>query len=309
MAQKNKFLTLSLPALLVAVLFFASLAAWNYWQLRKQFLQKKAAWAVLEKQVAAAANNFHQEAGIVIKDLSMGWEIKVNEDKLFPSASMVKVPVMAAYMLASSLGKIDLKRNLTLRNRDRALGSGILKDYAPGTQFSIEDLIEIMIVHSDNTAANMLIGYMGFEPLNAYFRKLGLENTNLSRKMMDFKSRKAGVENYTSARDTAFLLEEIYRNRLVNKAYSQRCLAILSRQKIRDRIPARLPADTPVAHKTGLERGICHDAGIIFTSRGDLLICALTKHNYKTARPAKKFISNLALYVYNYYAAGASSRR
>lgn len=69
---------------------------------------------------------------------------------------------------------------------------------------------------------------------------------------------------------------------------------------MRDRIPKRLPADTVVAHKTGLENGVCHDVGIVFTSGGDFLICVLTKHNEKTSLLAKKLIIDIAKSVYDY---------
>ncbi len=300
MTTRNKFFILLSLLLLVILSIFISLGALHYYELRKQLLERKKAWIALEEKVRSEVRNFNQETGLIIKDLSTGWEIKINENKLFPSASMVKVPIMASYALASSRGEVDLSRRLVLKNRNKALGSGILKDYVPGTEFNIDDLIEVMVTQSDNTAANMLIEYLGFDPLNNYFKQLGLNNTNLARKMMDFRSRKAGIENFTSARDLAYLLEEIYNNRLVNRDFSQKCLEILKRQKIRDRIPAKLPFNTLVAHKTGLERGVCHDAGIVFTPGGDFIVCVLTKHDYKVAKPAKKFISNIALDVYNY---------
>jgi len=173
------------------------------------------------------------------------------------------------------------------KNSCKVLGSGIIKDYAAGTQFNIDYLVEVMITQSDNTATNMFIDYLGMDSLNNYFKRLGLSDTNLVRKMMDFKSRKAGLENFTSARDVAFLLEKIYNNKLINKDFSGKCLEILKRQKARDRIPKKLPSDAVVAHKTGLEKGVCHDAGIVFTPNGDFLICVLTRHTYKYAAPAK----------------------
>ncbi len=265
------------------------------------FRQRKAEWCELEKSVKQDVNRFNQECGIVIKDLKYGWEITVNEDKLFPSASMVKVPIMASIVLASRQGKLKLEDTVVLKNKDKAYGSGVLKEYAQGSRFNIDDLIELMITQSDNTAANMLIDYMGFDNLNSYFKKFGLNNTNLARKMMDFKSRDQGIENFTSARDLANLLEKIYRHKLASRQSSQICLDILKKQKIRDRIPRRLPSGTVVANKTGLERNICHDAGIVFTPQGDFLICVLTRHQYQYARPAKIFISRLAREVYNCY--------
>lgn len=273
-------------------------------ELRKEKLllvQKQSNWQQLKTQVRNELNRFNQEAGVVIKDLSTGWVFSINKDKFFASASMVKVPIMASLMVASCKGEINLKSRLVLKNSFKVSGSGVLKDRVAGSEFSIEDLIELMITESDNTAANMLIDYMGFDTLNKYFKKLGLNNTNIVRLMMDFDSRQAGVENYTTAQDLAFLLDRIYNNRLINKSVSRKCLEVLKRQKIRDRIPAKLPFNTIVAHKTGLERNVCHDAGIVFTPKGDFVICVLTKHNNKIARPAKRFISRVALDVYNYY--------
>ncbi len=283
----------------IAYVSFSKLYAYN--EQKKQLEQKKASWAVLEEKIKEETNNFGQETGLIIKDLSTGWTIAVNEDKLFPSASLVKVPIMATIFSLSAEKGLNLEQRLVLSNKCKVLGSGLIKDYAAGTKFNIDYLIEVMITESDNTAANMLIDYLGIEPLNNYFKKLGLSNTNIARKMMDFKSRQEGIENFTSARDVAYLLEEIYNDKLINKDFSRKCLEILKKQKARDRIPAKLPSDAVVAHKTGLEKGVCHDVGIVFTPRGDFLICVLTRHNYKFAAPAKKFISQVAMDAYNYY--------
>ncbi len=293
------FLFILLMGCVIAYVSFSKLYAYN--EKKKKLEQRKAVWAVLENKIKQETNKFGQETGLIIKDLSTGWTIAVNEDKLFPSASLVKVPIMATIFSLAAEKRLNLEQRLALANKCKALGSGIIKDYAAGTEFNIDYLIEVMITESDNTAANMLIDYLGFEPLNNYFKKLGLSNTNIARKMMDFKSRKAGLENFTSVGDVAFLLEEIYNNKLINKDFSQKCLKILKRQKARDRIPAKLPSGAVVAHKTGLEKGVCHDAGIVFTPNGDFLICVLTLHNYKFAVPAKKFISQVAADAYNYY--------
>jgi beta-lactamase class A len=71
-------------------------------------------------------------------------------------------------------------------------------------------------------------------------------------------------------------------------------------QRINDRIPVRLPKGTSIAHKTGLERSVCHDIGLVFTERGDFLICVLTRHKAGAARAAKNFIARVALLAYNF---------
>ncbi len=304
MKKKTLFFSfIILTVCVMAYVSFSKLYAYNEQkkQLAKQLEEKKANWAVLENKIKKETDKFGQETGLIIKDLSTGWTIAVNKDKLFPSASLVKVPIMATIFSLCAEKELDLGQRLVLANKCKVLGSGTIKDYASGTEFNIDYLIKVMITESDNTATNMLIDYLGLTPLDSYFKKLGLSNTNLARKMMDFKSRQNGIENFTSAGDVAYLFEEIYNNKLINKDFSSKCLEILKKQKSRDRIPKKLPSEAVVAHKTGLEKGVCHDAGIVFTPNGDFLICVLTRHNYKFAAPAKKFISQVALDAYNYY--------
>lgn len=265
---------------------------------RENLSAKKACWAGLEKSIAQELKGFDGTAGVVIKDLGHNWEIVSNENTPIPSASMVKIPVMMSYFYASKEGVIDLNSNICITNRAKSPGSGLLKNVCPGENFTIEELIGLMITHSDNTAANILIDRLGFDAINGYFIRMGLKHTDLVRKMMDFKLRKKGVENYTTARDMANLLEMLYRNRFLNSAISKKCLEILAAQKVNDRIPKKLPAGTIVAHKTGLENGLCHDAGIVYTNKGNFLICILTKHNYKNAHAAKKLIADISLLTY-----------
>lgn len=266
--------------------------------------KRKASWAVLKDKIEGDVRGFNGEVAFVIKDLDTGTELRLNQERLFPSASLVKVPVMAACFLAESEGHIRFDEKIKLKKSDKVSGSGLLKDEPAGKDYTIERLIELMVAESDNTAANMLTGRLGMRYLNGCFKKMGLKGTNLSRVMMDFDSRKAGIENYTSARDISYLLENICRGRFISKDVSKKCLTILAMQKVNDRIPKKLPPGTVVAHKTGLENGICHDAGIAYTGRSSFLICVLTKHRYKTARPSKKLIADISFAVYDSYKDG-----
>jgi beta-lactamase class A len=268
----------------------------------KQTLEaRKASWAKLKDYIKKAVKGYKGEAAIVIKDLDTGWQIDSNKDELIPSASLVKIPIMMAYFSAAGEGKLKFDDLIEIKQSDKTDGSGLLKNACPGSSCKIEDLLYLMITQSDNTAANILINRLSQEELSRYFLKFGLKNTNLSRKMMDFKLRKEGVENYTTAQDMAYLLERLYRGQFINKKVSDKCLELLSEQKINDRIPKKLPPNVTVAHKTGLENGVCHDVGIVYTSKGNFLICVLTKHEYTTARPTKRLISRLSLLTYNYY--------
>jgi beta-lactamase class A len=294
------FAAILLSGLVGSVCFFYRIYQ-NFQVIKKKqaFLEtRKIAWGTLDRLVETEINKFDGDAFLVIKDLDTGLEIKFNENKILPSASLVKIPIMVACFYAAEEGKIKLGETIKLQSINKIPGSGILKHEPNEKDYSIETLIGLMVFESDNTAANMLIEYLGTDYLNSCFKRIGLKNTNISRKMMDFRSRKRGIENFTTSADMAYLLERIYRVNLLNKKYSERCLEFLKMQKIKDRIPARLPDDILVAHKTGLEKGLCHDAGIVFTQKGDYLLCVLTRHAHKTAKPAKNFIAQIALDVY-----------
>ncbi|MCX5710582.1 MAG: class A beta-lactamase-related serine hydrolase [Candidatus Omnitrophica bacterium] len=260
---------------------------------------RKAAWVELKNELNSEVGSYKGKAGIVVKDLRTGWKVSFNEDQSFPSASLVKIPIMAASFKAAQEGKINLDDSMILKGSYKVPGSGILKNVPAGTPVKVSRLMELMVTESDNTAANMLIDLLGFNYINDYSRHLGLEETNLSRKMMDFRHRRRGVENYTTPEDMAYILEKIYRKQLLNDGASQECLNLLICQRYNDRLPAKLPIGTKVAHKTGLERNVCHDVGIIFAQKGDLIVCVLTKH-LSTSRQSKEFIAKVALSAYNY---------
>ncbi|MDD5477934.1 MAG: class A beta-lactamase-related serine hydrolase [Candidatus Omnitrophica bacterium] len=264
--------------------------------------KKKEGWLRLKKSLENKIGNFKGEVGLVVEDLNTGWVISFNEDTLIPSASLVKVPIMLSYFYAAQEDKVNLKDNIKLKSFEMVSGSKVLGKFPVGSQFMVEELFDPMITVSDNAAANALIDLLGFDTLNAYFKKMGLKNTNIARNMLDFRGRREGQENYTTAADMAYILEKLYRRQFLNQEISEKCLLLLNQQKINDRIPRDLPKDeVSVAHKTGLERHICHDAGIVYTQKGNFLICVLVKHGNRYALPAKKLISDIALSTYNYY--------
>jgi beta-lactamase class A len=257
-------------------------------------------WAELERNIQRSLRDFQGQLGFVIKDLNSGRSMVRNPDRRFPSASMVKIPIMAACFKAVEEGRISLQEAIKLKKTDKVRGSGVLRASPTGTSVTVEKLIDLMITDSDNTAANMLIDLLGFEYLGNAFREFGLDQTNLSRKMMDFRSRANGVENYTTPREMANILEKIYRKTLVSPQASEQCLECLKDQKVNDRIPRYLPRKVTVAHKTGLEAKVCHDAGIVYTGKGDVLVCVLTEGD-TGAVIAKRMIARISSYVYRAY--------
>ncbi len=272
---------------------------------REEYLRKETEWRVLSLKLRSAAENFRGTAGILIKDLEYGFEFRHNEDELFASASLAKVPIMVAAFKASNEGLLDLDKEMALTRRDVLPGSGNLRFMSPGTEFTLRELVDLMVSISDNTATNMVTRAVGMDYINRAIAEIGMENSILSRRVADYDARSRGLENYTTAREMSVIFEDMYRGTLVNQDVSAKSLRYLFDQRSRDRIPGRLPGDVPVAHKTGLERGVCHDAGIVFDPRGHYLIAVLTRHSNPNSVPSKNFIADISLMVYERHNMGA----
>lgn len=213
---------------------------------------------------------------IYVKRLDSSKEMYLNPMR-HKAASLIKVFIMAEAFNQKSQGKLDFKEAVTINKQDQ-FAWGSLDKVAPGTKVTVGDLVEQMIVVSDNTATNLLITKLGMENVNALIQKLGCTETVLGRKMLDSAAAKAGRENYTSPRDMAIIFEKIYKKKCIDPKSDQKMLDILSKQQWNERIPGNLPHDLKIAHKTGELGGALHDCGIVFGRQHDYIICMMTKN-------------------------------
>lgn len=293
MRKRTFFIRLAVVALSIA-LFSYAFAGLRKVQRENKFFQD------LKGIVSERFKSSNAEYSFFIKRLDFpGSKLVHEEANQFPAASLIKLPILAAAFYAIEEKKIFLEEMVTIKKKDVTGGSGKLKALSLPRKLVFGHLLELMISSSDNTATNKIIQLLGFKYINDIFKKLGLSHTTLARKMMDFSRRREGIENYTTASDIAYLLERIYQKKFINRKLSQLALSFLKKQRVNDRLPRYLPPEIVIAHKTGLERGVVHDAGIVFTPKGNYLICVLIK-GAKNAK-AKKFIAQLSLLAYNLY--------
>jgi beta-lactamase class A len=257
-------------------------------------------YAQLMSIIQARADKFPGEVGIYIKNLKTGDAVGLNDDKLFPSASLVKIPIMAAVYMANEENKLSLNDTIKLKRSFKVRDASKLYFARNGRSYGVRNLVERMIEESDNTATNMLVDALGFGYINQKFVELGLRETDLRRGVMDLKWRNCGIENYTTCKEMAYLLEKIYRRELVNGRASEDMLDILKKQKVKDRIPRLLPRGLDIAHKTGSLRDTISDVGIVFAPQGDFIICVITG-DITSYKLAKRFISRVSKDIYNFY--------
>lgn len=209
-----------------------------------------------------------------IKDLKSGAEYKRDERRLVPSASLIKLVVMGEIMRRVKEGSLSLGQRVSVRESDKVPFS-ILTLLDTGNTYTLADVITLMIVQSDNTAANILIRLAGMDRVNEFSRGQGLKDTSLQRIMMDFGARKEGRENYTTAADMAGFLEALYRKAVIDEASSSWMLEVMKKQLDTSMMMLFIPDETVVAHKTGELDGLDHEAAIVFSDKADYLFVVL----------------------------------
>lgn len=211
--------------------------------------------------------NVPGDVGFFYKDISSGDTVKYNEDKPFLAASVIKIPILIETLKQIQEGKLKKDDKVEVLREFKVPSCGALTYMHDGLQVTIEDLYTLMIIHSDNTATNMLINITGIENINNTLESLGYRKTRLSRLLFDIAGKNQGKENYFTVNEVGDMLEKIYNRELISKEISEEMERVLKLQRLNHKIPYLLPAGIEVAHKTGEDSGITHDVGIVYSEK------------------------------------------
>jgi len=209
------------------------------------------------------------------ENLETGERVGYREGQPLMAASVIKLFVMASVFEQFEEGKLKQDFSIPIYKKDCVPSCGALTYLHEGICVTALDLVTLMIIFSDNTATNVLIDLLGMEEINRYVASIGFENTRLSRKMYDVEKSALGIQNYITAAETGRLLKMMYRGKLVSEAASRQMISILKNQQLCSKIPFYLQAleeEPEIAHKTGEDRGITHDVGIVY-GKVPFLVC------------------------------------
>lgn len=229
----------------------------------------------LNQDMRGIARHLPAAIGLDVVDLDSGYNAGFNAGKSMPAASTIKLPVMVAVFEALAVGRFNLNRRIVLEAEDKDYGSGDLCDSPVGTTYAVSDLLDKMIDVSDNTATNMLIRLVGRRTINAEMESLGLERTHLAGDVRtDAWSVRANLR--TSPADLAHLLTLMAKGELVDQWSSNEMISILEADRINTLLPEPLPADVPIAHKTGSFFDTLNDAGIVYAADAPYVIAVMT---------------------------------
>ena len=204
--------------------------------------------------------------------------IAIDVDAPMPSASLIKLPILACALQDAEEDRLDLGRRVPMRSDDRVGGNGVLRHLWPGLEPTVHDLLTLMIIVSDNTAANMAIDLLGADRVRAWIHATGMAGTELVGKLQlpreaQSERQRTGARNRTCAADVLGLLLALERGELLPPRATDRMRAILSAQIYTEGIGRSLPIDPDVPDaqgrtarvesKSGCIAGVWHDAGIV----------------------------------------------
>ena len=252
------------------------------------------------------------------RHLPSGREIPIRADEPVNALSTIKIAVMALAYRDAEAGELDLDRRYRVRPEDLRRGSGLLQTFAPGIQPTYRDLVTQMIVTSDNTATDLLIGRLGLDRTNAMLADLGYTQTRLQRTIgagfrrlweladpasaawSDGEAYERGYPSdpdaparafamaadpaawlaQTTAREMSRLLEQIQNGELASREASDQMLGILDQQVYASRLPRRIAQRARIAHKTGdWPPAAGHDVGILYGADGPIAVSVFASEN------------------------------
>jgi beta-lactamase class A len=222
-----------------------------------------------------------------VTDLADGCHISHDEDRVMPTASLIKVPVLVALYAAVQVGKLSLGDRITYTAEHRSLGSGVLSKLSPGVEMTVRDAAVLMMTISDNSATNMCVDLVGLDAINGCMRALGLPETTLFRRLGD---RSAGLDarkmSVSTAGEMVRLMTLIAQHEAVSAEASEDMLRIMRRCDYRHELSAELPwnemnmlGDDPraawVAEKGGsFLNGVRTSAAVFKGPRGSFVMSA-----------------------------------
>jgi beta-lactamase class A len=251
---------------------------------------------------------------VAFKDLSSGEELLINERESFHAASTMKTPVMIEVYRQAAQGKFSLDDAITIKNQFKSIvdGSPFSLDSADdsehslytmiGSQKKLSELVYDMIIVSSNLATNIIIELVDAKNVNAGMRELGAKDIQVLRGVEDSKAFQKGLNNSVTAYDLMLIFTKMAKGETVNAEASQKMITVLMDQRFNDIIPALLPKNVKVAHKTGNITGVHHDSGIIFLPSGKKYVLVLLSKELKDTKAATAAMARVSAMLYEHVA-------
>lgn len=239
----------------------------------------------LESKIHGAVNGYKGEIGLYIKNLRTGKTVSLNADTIFPTASIVKVPILVGIM--DKMERKELNYDSALVYKDSLLyaGSDILGSFKNNEKILLKKVIMLMLTTSDNTASLWLQSLAGGgSRINEIMELLDLKDTRVN-------SRTPGREEYrakyqwgqTTPKEMGILFEKIYRNEVFSATACERMMRCLGRNYWdEDEAISQIPPTIEVFSKNGCVNASRSEAMIVNAHKNPYVFCIFTKNNKDT---------------------------
>jgi len=278
--------------------------------------QSKVTLDQLKQKVTGELSKQPGVFAVAFKDLTTGKELFIRERETFHAASTMKTPVMIEVYKQAAQHKLSLSDSVTIKTEFKSIVDGspyslraiedsdtnIYKEV--GTKRTLASLVYDMIIVSSNLATNLVIERVGAQNVTRTMRDLGAKDIQVRRGVEDNKAFAQGLNNTTTAYDLMVLFNKIATGKVVNAEASKAMVATLLDQKFNSAIPAKLPKDVKVAHKTGSLAGVRHDSGIIILPDGRKYVLVLLSKDIKDDKLVSDAMATVSEFIYQYVTQG-----
>jgi beta-lactamase class A len=266
----------------------------------------------LKTDIAKELANTKGEFAVAFKNLQTGEEILINEKEFFHAASTMKTPVMIEVFKQAGEGNFSLNDSITIKNEFKSIvdSSTYQLDSADdsekelyikiGQKRKLSDLVYDMIIVSSNLATNMIIEWVDAKKVTATMRSYGAKDIEVLRGVEDGKAYEKGLNNRVTAYDLMLIFEKLATGKAVSSEASDQMINILLDQRFNDIIPARLPKDVRVAHKTGWITGLHHDSGIVYLPDGRKYVLVLLSKKLEDEKAGIEAMAKVSEMVYKF---------
>ncbi len=239
----------------------------------------------LESQLRGAAALVRGTVGVYVRHLRTGETVAINADTLFPTASMIKVPILCGVFDRIDQGSLDYHAEMVYRDSLLYAGVDILGSFADSSKITLSKLVMLMIATSDNTASLWLQYLAGTgTTINAWLERNGYMHTRVNSRT---PGREAMRTRYgwgvTTPREMAGLLVQIREGRAVNPGASEEMYRVLSNIYWSGEALSEIPPTVNVASKQGAVDRSRSEVVLVNAPHGDYVFCVITKEQEDTS--------------------------
>jgi beta-lactamase class A len=238
----------------------------------------------LEARVGAEIAGFGGRVGVYARNLATGEEVTIAADEVYPTASMVKVPLLIGLWEAAGAGRLDLEARLAYADSlHYESEADLLNKLRPGAEVSLWQLAVQMIVLSDNTASLWIQGLVGGAAVNDWLASHDFRHTRVNSRV---DGRHDDWEVYgwgqSTPREMARLLVMIREGAAVSEEASADMYRLLSRSWWPHGATSVLPPDVNVAAKYGAVSEARSEVLLVDAPGGDYVLCVMTREQEDT---------------------------